>query len=65
MDWTPKDSTSCSFSVAKYGAQQQVDPYQTDCGNGILASNAQQILNDPNDAYQPMAATYPRTGSLT
>ena len=60
MDWTPKDSTSCSFSVAKYGAQQQVDPYQTDCGNGVLASNAQQILNDPNDAYQPMAATYPQ-----
>jgi uncharacterized protein (TIGR03437 family) len=59
MDWTPKDDVSCSFSVAKYGAQQEVNPYNTDCGNGILASNSQQILNDPHDAYQPMAQTYP------
>jgi uncharacterized protein (TIGR03437 family) len=60
MDWTPKDSTSCSFSVAKYGAQQQVDPYASDCGNGILTSNGQQIVNDPNDAYESMPQTYPQ-----
>src|SRR5580658_8094107 len=60
MDWTPKDDTSCSFSVAKYGAQQQVDPYDSDCGNGILTSNGQQIVNDPHDAYEPMAQTYPQ-----
>ena len=59
MDWTPKDDFSCSFSVAKYGAQQQVDPYASDCGNGILAGNSQQIVDDPTDAYQPMAKTYP------
>ena len=58
MDWTPKDTVSCSFSVAKYGAQQGANPYNTDCGNGILA-NGQQIINDPTDAYQPMAQTYP------
>jgi uncharacterized protein (TIGR03437 family) len=58
MDWTPKDDMSCSFSVAKYGAQQQVDPYATDCGNGVL-TNSQQILNDPNDAYQPIDPAYP------
>ncbi|MGA2740560.1 MAG: glycoside hydrolase family 44 protein [Bryobacteraceae bacterium] len=60
MDWTPKDTTSCSFSVTKYGAQQQVDPYALDCGNGILTSNGAQIVNDPHDAYQPMAQTYPQ-----
>jgi uncharacterized protein (TIGR03437 family) len=59
MDWTPKDTTSCSFSVAKYGAQQQVDPYASDCGNGILASNGQQIVNDPTDAYKPFDPAYP------
>ena len=59
MDWTPKDSTSCSFGVAKYGAQTQTDPYIPGCGNGILLSNGQQIINDPTDAYQPMAQTYP------
>jgi uncharacterized protein (TIGR03437 family) len=52
MDWTPKDTTSCSFSVAKYGAQKAVNPYNTDCGNGILA-NGNQIVNAPSDAYQP------------
>jgi uncharacterized protein (TIGR03437 family) len=60
MDWTPKDSTSCSFSVTKYGSQQQVDPYATDCGNGLLESSGQQIVNDPTDAYEPMAQTYPQ-----
>jgi uncharacterized protein (TIGR03437 family) len=59
MDWTPKDSTSCSFSVAKYGAQQDVDPYASDCGNGILSSNGQQIVNHPTDAYKPFDAAYP------
>jgi hypothetical protein len=52
MDWTPKDTTSCSFSVAKYGAQKAVNPYNTDCGNGILA-NGNQVINAPSDAYQP------------
>ncbi|MGA2578564.1 MAG: glycoside hydrolase family 44 protein [Bryobacteraceae bacterium] len=58
MDWTPKDSTSCSFSVAKYGAQQQADPYNSNCGNGILASNGQQIVNDSSDAYEPMPQNF-------
>jgi len=59
MDWTPKDDSSCSFSVAKYGAQQEVDPYASDCGNGLMSGTGDQIVNDPNDAYQPMAQTYP------
>ena len=59
LDWTPKDSTSCSFSVARYGAQQQVNPYDADCGNGIR-TNGQQIVNDPHDAYQPIDPAYPQ-----
>jgi len=61
MDWTPKDDYSCSFSVAKYGAQQKVDPYQSDCGNGMLTSNGQQIVNDPTDAYEPTDPAYPQS----
>jgi uncharacterized protein (TIGR03437 family) len=53
MDWTPKDAVACSFSVGKYGKQQQTDPYDPECGNGILP-NGQQIVNDPHDAYQPV-----------
>src|SRR5579862_38289 len=61
MDWTPKDDVSCGFSVAKYGAQQKVNPYNPDCGNGILLSNGQQILNDPHDAYETMDPNYPQS----
>jgi uncharacterized protein (TIGR03437 family) len=50
MDWTPKSTTGCSFSIAKYGAQTGHDPYNPDCGNGTLTSG-QQIVNDPNDTY--------------
>jgi hypothetical protein len=38
-----------SFSVAKYGAQQAVDPYWSDAGNGVTTGGA-NIVNDPNDA---------------
>ncbi len=55
MDWRPKDNFSCSFGVMKYGLQQQSDPYIPGCGNGVLSSNGQQIVNDPNDAYEPIA----------
>jgi uncharacterized protein (TIGR03437 family) len=69
MDWTPKDTTSCSFDVAKYGKQEPsnaancaanplgsqcaVDPYDSACGSGLSAATGSQIVNDPTDAYQP------------
>jgi uncharacterized protein (TIGR03437 family) len=69
MDWTPKDTTSCSFSVAKYGKQEPsnaancaanpfgsqcaVDPYNSACGSGVSAATGQQIVNGQADAYQP------------
>lgn len=73
MDWTPKDTTSCSFSVAKYGKQEPsnaascaanplgsqcaVDPYNANCGSGLLTTG-QQIVNDPADAYQPSSPAF-------
>jgi len=48
-----EDTVSCSFSVAKYGAQTGVNQYNTNCGNGILLKNNQQIIDNPTDAYQP------------
>jgi hypothetical protein len=41
MDWSPKAAGECSFSVAKYGAQKGT-ARQSDCGNGILASNGRR-----------------------
>jgi uncharacterized protein (TIGR03437 family) len=58
MDWTPKDTTSCSFSVAKYGPQQAVDPYNANCGTGILKNGQQITNNSPADAYQPSSPAF-------
>jgi uncharacterized protein (TIGR03437 family) len=74
MDWTPKDTTSCSFNVAKYGKQEPsdaancaayplgskcaVDPYDSACGSGVSAATGQQIVNDPTDAYQPSSTAF-------
>lgn len=50
IGWTPKSrEISCGFSVAKYGAQQQVDPWQADCGNGIRTDGSAITGNDPAD----------------
>ncbi len=50
IGWVPADNSACSFSVAKYGAQQAVNPNRTDCGNGILI-NGNKVVNDPTDTY--------------
>jgi hypothetical protein len=46
-----------SFSVAKYGSQCSVDPYNTDAGNGIVSGtcgNPTYLTANPNDAYFPL-----------
>ena len=55
LPWVAKDASSYSFSVAKYGAQCQVNPYNSDDGNGV-ATDCQTNLtgNDPKDAHVPL-----------
>ena len=60
LDWIAKINNPTghpynhSFSIAKYGAQQAFDPYETDAGNNKKASDGSPIIgNDPNDAYTP------------
>src|SRR5208282_2219321 len=43
-----------SFSVAKYGAQCGVDPYNSDAGDGLKTDCATELTADPNDAYVPL-----------
>jgi uncharacterized protein (TIGR03437 family) len=57
MDWSPKASGECSFSVKKYGAQKAVAPDNSDCGNGVLL-NGDPVMNDPNDAYVPVTTSF-------
>src|SRR5579884_3133343 len=60
LDWrTASRDAACSYSVSKYGAQQKVDPYWTDCGNGIRASDGSAITNnDPHDDSVPTDPSY-------
>lgn len=43
-----------SFSVAKYGAQCSMDPYNTDAGDGLKTDCSTALTADPNDAYVPL-----------
>ncbi|HEY3742913.1 MAG TPA: glycoside hydrolase family 44 protein, partial [Bryobacteraceae bacterium] len=55
LDWLPSQRTQmCSFSVAKYGLQQQVNPYDADCGNGLKPDGKTHIVNDPADVGTPV-----------
>jgi hypothetical protein len=58
LPWVAKDVTNgsaYSFSVAKYGAQCGVNPYNSDNGNGVESNCSTNITgNDPNDADVPI-----------
>ncbi len=43
-----------SFSVAKYGAQCSVDPYNTDAGDGLKTDCGTTLTANPNDANVPL-----------
>lgn len=54
----PGRAWTWSFSVAKYGAQQQTEPWHPDAGNGIWLNGQPVTGNDPNDANMPVAIGY-------
>jgi uncharacterized protein (TIGR03437 family) len=58
LGWTTKSRDhTCSYSVAKYGKQDAVDPYSKDCGNGQL--NKQWLTNaDPHDTSVEVDETF-------
>ena len=54
IGWTPKRRLAnhpydCGFKVSKYGAQQSVDAFDSNCGNGIKPDTTNVTLNDPLD----------------
>jgi hypothetical protein len=54
IGWTAKRRLEnhpydCGFKVSKYGAQQAVDPWDADCGNGIRTNASNVTGNDPVD----------------
>jgi hypothetical protein len=63
VDWVakvgPNREALTAYSVAKYGAQTQTDPWWPDSGNGIRVSDGLRITdNDPNDAYVPNSPAF-------
>ena len=63
LDWVaklgPNREKLASFSITKYGPQTDADwSWFPDAGNGILASNGQYVVNEPNDANVPADVTF-------
>jgi len=57
IGWTTLRSSACSYSVAKYGAQQSTDPNRPDCGHGVLL-NGTPVVNNPTDTSEPIDQTF-------
>ncbi|MEJ2039301.1 MAG: glycoside hydrolase family 44 protein, partial [Desulfosarcinaceae bacterium] len=54
IGWTPKQRSEghpydCGFKVSKYGAQQDTDPWDSDCGNGVYPNGSDITGNNPED----------------
>jgi len=59
IGWTPKSrQRTCGFSVAKYGPQQQTDPWWPDCGNGVRINGQNVTGNDPSDTSIPIGPEF-------
>ena len=63
IGWTPKSNSPlthpyfCGFKVTKYGGQDSVDPWDTNCGNGI-SSGENVTGNDPTDTSTAITPTF-------
>ena len=59
IGWAPHGRAyACGFSVAKYGAQQSVDPYRPDCGNGVRSNGSEIGGNDPHETSDAITPTF-------
>ncbi|MFK7804102.1 MAG: glycoside hydrolase family 44 protein [Anaerolineae bacterium] len=49
IGWTPRGREElCGFPVSAYGQQQYVNPFDSNCGNGISPEGQLLVGNDPN-----------------
>ncbi|MDD5542374.1 MAG: glycoside hydrolase family 44 protein, partial [Acidobacteriia bacterium] len=64
IGWTVKSSSprshpfDCGFKVTKYGTQQSVDPWDTNCGDGLYANGTDITGNDPTDTSMPISPDF-------
>jgi hypothetical protein len=62
LGWTPmrrldNHPYDCGFKVSNYGAQQSVDPWDSDCGNGVNGGG-NIMNNDPADTSEAITTTF-------
>ena len=62
IGWTPKQRLEdhpydCGFKVSKYGAQNSVDTWDIDCGNGI-SGGSNVTGNDPTDTSMSITPSF-------
>ena len=69
LPWVAKDTSSYSFSILKYGSQCQVNPFNSDDGNGVMpttncTSKPTSFItgNNPLDAHVPLLDGPPQAG---
>jgi hypothetical protein len=62
LPWVAKGAEGWSFSVAKYGQQQKVEPYVADRGNGLRPDGSPITGNDPKDASVRSTPTFQAEG---
>lgn len=66
IGWVPRADSPlqhpyfAGFSVAKYGAQQSVDPWDPDAGNGVRPNGGLITGNDPTDTSSVADAEFQR-----
>lgn len=66
IGWVPRADSPlqhpyfAGFSVAKYGAQQSVDPWDPDAGNGVRPNGDPITGNDPTDTSSVADAEFQR-----
>ncbi|MFL5803577.1 MAG: glycoside hydrolase family 44 protein [Roseiflexaceae bacterium] len=63
IGWTPgarkeDHPYDCGFKVSKYGAQQSVDPFDTNCGNGNHTNGTPIAVSDPHDTSIAIGPTF-------
>lgn len=64
LGWTARDDSprqhpyACGFKVSKYGAQQDQDPWDGDCGNGLASNGTPLTGNAPGDTSSPIGTDF-------
>ncbi len=59
LGYVAKDSTSCGYSIARYGSQQDSDSsWRPDCGNGVKSNSSLITNNNPTDTSLAVNETF-------